>query len=384
MSEDTPVHLDRPLENRASQTMLRHYAHCPRSAFLYEKHRKDPHTTLEMQRGLAVHLIFERAVNLMLEQNEPKIPPDLVKVLVDEVLEEVPVPFPEHDFIRESAYRWAQEWEIYPPGVICNEQALSFEVEGWEVRCRIDYADVREQGKVLYIADYKSGRGALKYDSVARVRPDGSMMAKNFQLVLYALALTHSDFWKPYTQPERYELEFIYPGIESEGLMLRRTMTLTRPELDAYYESLKTMLRRLRYSETNGYWPAVESEEACGKCPAPRECPILWSRRIVTGQMESEHDVREFAHNKYLWGREMRRQQANARKWIKENGPVRYGNRVLEIGSEEKRTVDREGLAAALERGERVSMQDFVKVTHSSPTVDRDLTVDELEENSHE
>jgi hypothetical protein len=61
----------------------------------------------------------------------------------------------------------------------------------YEVRARIDFAEVLEHGAVCAVRDYKSSYAAPPYDEVARKRRDGSLAAKSFQLILYALCLAY-------------------------------------------------------------------------------------------------------------------------------------------------------------------------------------------------
>jgi hypothetical protein len=290
-----PVHLpeDRHLHGKASQTLLRHYNACPRSAYLYALHKGDA-STPEMQRGSGLHAVIERATSLAIEQGEPFVPPEIVKAIVNEVLAdpEFAIPVEEHDYLRESAYRWAAEWAIDPVSVVAVETLFVLQLGGYEVRCRIDFAELRERGAVVYVADYKSSRAAPAFEDVSRKRPDGSLMAKNFQLVLYALVLTfgvpvrveecpecEGKGWDELPDPldgsapwewepcgfcdatgrrevpepfpvagraQRFDLEFVFPGIEDrDGKMLRRPVTLTRLELEEYRASLEGLLVRV-------------------------------------------------------------------------------------------------------------------------------------------
>jgi hypothetical protein len=187
-----PVHLsdDRRLHGKASQTLLKHYNGCPRSAYLYALNKGDA-STPEMQRGSGLHAVLERATRAAIDQGEPFIPPEVVKAIVNEVLAdpEFAIPVEEHDYLRESAYRWAGEWSVDPAAVVADETLFALDIGGYQVRCRIDFAELRERGAVVYVADYKSSRAAPAFEDVSRKRRDGTLAAKNFQLVLYALVL---------------------------------------------------------------------------------------------------------------------------------------------------------------------------------------------------
>jgi hypothetical protein len=196
MSRFEPVWLPDGLGGRVTQTALRHYAACPRSGFLAVKYRGVDASTAEMVRGKAVHLVHERAVRLMLENGEVTIPPEVVRDLADVVLAELPVPFAEHDACREMAWRIGSELALEPETVVAAETLFALDVpldDGgtFEVRCRIDFAELLDNGARVHVEDLKSSKAAVTQDEIARKRSDGSLSAKAFQLVLYAVALAY-------------------------------------------------------------------------------------------------------------------------------------------------------------------------------------------------
>jgi hypothetical protein len=470
-----PVHLpeDRHLHGKASQTLLRHYNACPRSAYLYALHKGDA-STPEMQRGSGLHAGIERGTSLAIEQGEPFVPPEIVKAIVNEVLAdpEFAIPVEEHDYLRESAYRWAAEWAVDPVSVVAVETLFVLQlgggrtrcgcsgaipapdgpmcpdycqgretVGGYEVRCRIDFAELRERGAVVYVADYKSSRAAPAFEDVSRKRSDGSLMAKNFQLVLYALVLAFGvpvrveecpncvdggvptqvccggylesgeccnwpkteerpcetcggagrvEIPEPFPvagRAQRFDLEFVFPGIEDrDGKMLRRPVTLTRLELEEYRASLEGLLARLAHSEESGDWPAVAGSH-CVECPAQSECPIPAELRDHAGTINSVEQAREAAEVLD------RRDAINAavRKEIKafakaHETPIRYGaDKVLEFGyTESVRIADKDAMWADMDRavrfGEPFDRARYVKVVKSTPFRQRTLSADELAE----
>jgi hypothetical protein len=191
MSKFEPVWLpeDRALNDRASMTLLRHYSLCQRSAFFYQRYKGEAETP-EMARGKAGHLAVERAIRAAIEQGEPSIPGELVKVIANEALTEIHVPFEEHDRVREGVWRWSTETAIDPGAVVALETLFAFDVDGFQVRCRIDLAELLDGGARAAVRDWKFAVGGVPgYEEIARRRPDGSLAAKNFQLVLYGLAL---------------------------------------------------------------------------------------------------------------------------------------------------------------------------------------------------
>lgn len=410
-------------------TFLKHYQACPRSGYFYAAH-KGAMQNDAMVRGSALHTILERAVNLMIEQGEQTIPPELVKALVNEVLAEDAVPFAEHDYMREAAYRWAAEWTVDPAAVIACEQLVVLELGGWQVRGKVDFAEAQAGGMVVRVADWKSSRAAPAYEEIARKRADGSLAAKNFQLVLYALLLAfgvpvreewaecdtcggdgfaqNTDARAPCEQcagegkvrheiaeplplaqrAEQFDLSLIYPGIKDrEGLMLRRSVSLTRLELGEYRESLAGLMARVERSELQDDWPAVISDEGCSECPCRPLCPIPNELRDHAGAintLEQAAEASEVLDRRDDQNRALRKEIklfAKAR-----NLEIRYGadKAWRFVVSETERIPDKEEMWAAVDRaaqyGEPFQRADYVKTTNGTNFTAVRLTADELEE----
>jgi hypothetical protein len=426
-----PVHLpaDRRLGDRASQTFLRHFNGCPRSGFLYALYKGEAQT-IEMVRGSALHAILERGTKHAIEQGEGYIPGEVMKVIVDEVLSEYHVPFEEHDYIRECAWRWAAETAFEPADVIAVETLLVLQLEGFEVRMKVDYAGLLERGAACLVRDYKSSRSMPGQEDVARKRksplPGGGeaqvLFAKNFQLVLYALGLAFGvpvrvepclvcggdgghwagrecpschgrgihEIHEPFPlagRAQRFDLEFVYPGIEDKftGLMATRAMSLTRLELAEYLESLRGLLRRVRTAEETGDWPAQVSDDACGECPASSLCPIPAELRDHRGTINT---VEQAAEAQEVLDRRRAEDAAISREiksFCKHQGiDLRFGKdkvREWTVTPVEKVT-DREGMFAAVERavqfGEPFERSRYVKQTTTTGFTVRTLSADEL------
>lgn len=434
MSRFAPVQLSKPLDRKVSQTLLRHFNSCHRSGYLYHE-TKGAVQTIEMLRGSAAHAIYERGTNLMIEQGEPILPPELIKVIANEVLAEYPLPIEEHDFVREQSYRWASEWTVDPGAVIACETLFVLELGGWQIRAKVDYSELRAGGLQVYVADYKTGKGAPPYDDISRKRPDKTIAAKNFQLILYALAVVFGHpvvvEWVPCDcqtrdgaiaaaqwdqcpicegrKGERVETvepfpvapraqeviaEFIYPAIEDgEGLMLRRTMGLTRLELDEYRESMLAIVTQLQRAEETGDWPAIVSDLACDQCPAKMRCPIPTDLRDRRGEVNTMEELVEACERYFVEGKQreaMRKEIKSTAKAL--GGPrarVRFGkDRVWEIGDlrESLTIADKDGMWAAVERavneGVPFERSDFEKVGKTTPFAERTLSEDELAEES--
>jgi hypothetical protein len=445
VSRFEPVWLpeDRRVGDRASMTMLKHYALCQRSGYLYQLFKGEA-STPAMQRGKAGHLAVERAIRAAVEQGEPMIPGDLVKVIANEVLHEVPVPFEEHDRIREGVWRWSTETAVDPSAVVALETLFVLDVDGFEVRCRIDFAELLEDGAVCAVRDWKFALGGVPgFEEIARRRADGTLAAKQMQLILYALVLAFgvpvreeecdacmglgdvpAVRWRGETEPlppgevtmagdprhpcaacagksrveirepfpvatraQRFDLELVFPLIEDrDGKMVRRPVTLTRLELEEYRESLRALVAQLRRSEETGDWPAMVSDEACSICPSRPSCPIPAELRDYRGSINT---VEEFAETMARLEREeaeMRARKKEAREFVKAHGgAVRFDGKVAELVYSESETIpDRDAMFDAVERarlyGEPFDRGDFVRSRGSNAFKTRDVTEDEREE----
>jgi PD-(D/E)XK nuclease superfamily len=385
-------------------TFLRHYNGCPRSGFFYAEH-KGLASTMEMARGNAEHTILQRAVELMIAQGEPTLPPEIVKVIVNEVFAEQHVPFEEQDYVRESAFRWAEEVTIDPSKVIACETLIVLELAGWQVRCKIDFAETRD--RTVLVRDYKSSRGAVPgYEELGRKRFDGTIRAKQFQLIVYALALVYGypvrvetiewntgpeyiETIEPFplaSHADQFDLELVFPGIEDrEGKMVRRSVLLTRLELAEYRESLIGLLKRVENSERTGDWPAIESDAACGECPARSLCPIPLGLKDHAGVINTLEEAVEACE---VYERRDDRQKA-LRKEIKlfakpSRQSIRFGKdrEYRWVYSESDRIGDREGMFDAMQRaveyGEPFERARFVKTVGAENFTAVTLTEDEL------
>lgn len=406
-----PVFLpeERRLDGRLSQTFLRHFNRCRRSGFLYQETKGDVQT-VEMMRGSVVHRINELGTNAMVETDNVAIPADLLKAIVEEVLAESPLPIEEHDYTRECSYRWASHFTIEPANVIATETLVVWEVGGYQVRCKIDFAELRDAGRLLYVDDYKSGKGAPPADEVTRKRTDGTISAKNLQLILYVLVLK-------YGRPVRVEVvdcaecggsgfaiydapqarlaaamgdenrcmncggtgldrretieplplaphaqeaiaEFIYPGIKSsDGTMYRQPMGLTALEIEEYRQSIEAILAGVRHAEETGDWPALVSDAACDECPCSARCPIPAEMRDHRGTINTLDELTEAATRYHRDDQELKGRRREIKATAKKLGVgptkrVRFGlDRVWEFGELKESTEipDKEGMFAAIQ-----------------------------------
>lgn len=404
MSRFKAVHLPpgRVPQGAVSMTALRHFQACPRSGFLYLLYRGIGQSAA-MARGAAAHAAFERGALAMIEQGEPMLPPDLMKTIVDEVLVEYPVPVSEHDYLREMAYRWAEQTTADPAAVVAVEQLVELELAGWRLRCKLDFAESLEGGLAVRVDDYKTSLAAPAYEEIGRRRPeeDGGIAAKDFQLVVYALAAAYGspvrvedgvETPEPFplaAQAQRFDMRLVFPGIENkEGQMVTRSASLTRLELAEYRASIEATLTRFGESIESGDWPAVQSAGACKECPARRECPIPREVRDRAGAINSVEDLREASEVLERRADDDRALRAEIKAFMRGHGlrEVRYGkSRAWRFVLSESERIERKdemwaAIARAVELGEPFDKSRFLKVVESTNLKAVELSPDELAE----
>ena len=327
----------------------------------------------------------------------------------------------------------ASETAIDPGQVVSVENLFEIDIAGWRVRCRLDFAELSADGSMCLIRDYKFGPGAPPYDEVSRKRDDGTLAAKNAQLILYALALAYGvpvreeacercegEGWglevidrsrwasasakradcpdcggkgrieirEPFpvaARAQQFETEFVFPAIEDvEGKMVRRPLSLTRSELEAYRPSVEALLQTLPYRVESGDWPATVSDDACAICPAALECPIPRELRDHRGEVNTVEQAAQAFEVRARVTAEQRAIQKELRTFVERHGPVVYGNGMVAelVYSESESVTDKEGLFGAVEMavkyGEPFDRSRYVKTKGSRRLVERAMTADEL------
>lgn len=425
-----PVHWPEgvALGDGVSQTFLRHLNLCARSAWLYQQHRGEAQT-VEMMRGRLGHRALELATRAAIENGEVAIPPELAREMVDEAIgdPEYACPVEHHDVVREAVYRWASETAFDPSEPAFVENLFEMDVAGWRVRCRIDLAVLAKDGSSVLIRDYKFGLGVPAQDEIARKRDDGTLAAKSLQLILYALVLAYGypireeecpdcitghigvpgdhpsgyviepcptcharrriETREPFSVASRaqvFNTEFVFPAAEGvDGKMVRRPLSMTRLELEAYRPSVDALLRTLSYRIESGDWPAVVSDEACSICPASWECPIPRELRDFRGAVNTAEEAAQAFEVRARVTAEQRAIQKELRGFVERHGPVRFGDGMIAelVYSESESVTDKEGLFGAVEMavryGEPFDRAKYVKVKGSRRLVERAMTADE-------
>ena len=179
--------------SRLSQTMLRHFANCRHSAYLYLKFRGGPGSH-QMERGTALHRVAERMGKEALETGEPTVPHELVREIVNEVVADpdILIAPSEIDGLHVQAYHLAQALAFDPETLVGIERKVVMEIGGWRIVGKIDVAwvveltaGVRDYKTTMNLPDNSAWGPGITDDGKKRIR------RFLFQALLYALLLKY-------------------------------------------------------------------------------------------------------------------------------------------------------------------------------------------------
>jgi hypothetical protein len=368
-----------PRPARLSQTLLSRYNVCARSAYLALTEKGA--ATHAMMRGSAFHAFAERAITLMIEQDEPRIPPEVAKDLLAAVLAEHPewtIPWKERDGLRQQAYHFAVGCNVDISKIAGVETLFEMDVAGWTISGRIDRLEIDAEQRTAKIRDFKTSFAIQSQEE----------FEASFQVVLYALLVAYGFPTRRVECPdfecdggkirdaggdwldcptcrghgeidERLDnigagLEFFNVGedfsryLRDDGTMQDRWMVLTRLELGEAMADLEQLVGQFDQALASGLWPAVPGSH-CSTCAAPALCPL--PQHLRPRVINSREDaVAEAVRIEFLKD-EAKAKTRELKDWAKFDGPIRYGrDRVLELAIEAKRSLDKAGLARAVTR----------------------------------
>lgn len=417
----------RGINGSISVTGGRHENICSHAGYLYALHKGEARSHA-MERGNVIHRVIELSVLAALEGNEPVVPPELVKAIADEVFAdpEYRCPLEEQDYVRESAYRFAQHFKCVPQNVIAVEKLFQLDVGGFRFRGKIDYAELLEGGAAALVKDWKSSRSMPGWEEIGRKRSDGSIAAKDYQLVVYGLGVV---FGRPIrveacsdcgglgvaiasalqeSQPcprcngkgrietvepvalagraQRVDLEYAFPGIEFSEGHGSRGVSLTRTELHEYMESLAAQAARIQAQERSGKWPATPSSHCETECPAADECPLP-KQRSLAGRLNTPEQVKEEAERQFVQDVLSRGVWKEIKAKVKgmDGQRLRFGlDRVIEaVPNEFDEIRDKDVMFAAIEEaangGQPFDRSEHVVHRDRSPITVRKLSDEEME-----
>jgi hypothetical protein len=328
--------------SRFSQTLVRHANFCPRSAFLYIKHRGG--LSIEMDRGSVVHLFAQRMTLELLQRGEPSLwaPSEaenvvvaagevasLTKVMVDEILDDPELGFVLPDWAadqaRVCAYHLAIGWDVDMSTVLGVERTFVLDVGGWEIRGRIDLLTWPDPHEMV-VTDYKTSLAV----------PDAAEFESAFQPKLYGALVMFgvpveqrpceecagAGYYNSSTGHERkcgvcdgagheevrgeplgahlrrVGARQIHPRAKpkwnEDGTvrLVDRTAYWSRKELQDFLHDVERSVRRIERGLDTGDWPARHGAH-CSECPAEPECPLPRHLRRFADAIETPEQASE-------------------------------------------------------------------------------------------
>jgi RecB family exonuclease len=354
--------------SRLSMTLLNHCNWCPRSAYLYLRHRGGP-STIEQDRGTAGHLFAEHlARELVVRGEESLYAPaagedavlaagevaSLTKVMVEAALadrRDLVLPHYEREILREAAFHLAIGWDVDPKTIAGVEQLFVLDLEnGWTISGKIDLLSLPDD-TTAQIDDYKFSMAVA----------DQETFDNRFQLKLYALLAM---FGQPVDVVDgeerrrdplgqhirRVQGRELYPrpklrrARDGALRMVQREATWSRQEIADFRHDVEWVAGVIEHGLKTGEWPARHHQQHCVTCPAEMECPIPRHLRRFAGALDSP----EKAAEAWTWAARTSARVASTRaevkEWSKEHGPVPLQNaRVVDHATSSSRSVRRKG-----------------------------------------
>lgn len=407
-----------------SQTFLRTMDRCDRAALLHLQHGGGA-ATHELNRGSIMHETIDRLLRMLVasqgerapaaegdhafeyeattaekaeqlaEQLENKIPPELGRQVLYEVMHDNPemqVSAEERDSLRYLIHHWCVGTEFEPGQIIGVEKTLTLETGGFRVLIRPDLIEDLGGG-VCRIRDWKSAWPpdsedfrAQAYDAHGNPRWAGNYQL-NMAAVVAAFGIT--DDGLPLGNFDRFILDLEFPRILRDDGIDQRRVEVDLLQVQAFRDDLDLQLRRLReVCIAKRKWQATAGNH-CRECPAEVACPLPRVLRPESqmANLDAIEDLEEAAVNWKFMTDSSRRLKARMKK-AAEKLPdaaldlgdgllgVRLGKDLALVFTETEKTeiLDRENLLAAAEAaakfGEPFNREDHVK-RRSSVTFDK-------------
>lgn len=420
MSRETPkvAPADNVEAPRAmSQTLLKHADRCPRSAYLYLKHRGGPGAE-PLHRGSLFHLFAARLMVELVQRGEKSLLVDredhaalwsLTQAMMDGVLDEHPeltVRASEMDVLRACAFHLGVGLDVDPQTVAGVERRFEMDVGDVTIVGIVDLVSYPDAVTAL-VDDYKTSMHVLTQEEYR----------ETIQSKIYALLVAegHPVTWEDCPDcygsgVERHHEEAgyercssckgkkggwrredcigghlryvrtreIYPrvALRPNGTLTTRERTLSRLELTEFRGDLERIVARVTRGVETGDWPALAGTW-CTECPAEPECPLPSSLRRYAGQIQSVEQAQEALEWVERISDRVNATRAEVRAFAKALGePIVVGDRVYEFKVSHSRGVARtkgkgwEPLEEAIERaaryGEPFALDEWLKWTTKS------------------
>lgn len=335
--------------HRFSQTLLKHYERCHRAAWLYTKYRGGmPSSALD--RGAAFHLFAARATAVMIAQNEPRIPPELAKTLLEEVLDEHPeltIPLADIDDLREMSFHFAQGVTINPQHVVAVERKFVLPVGDYMLSGIIDRAEINEQAAT--VRDWKT-----QFMPPSHGEYEGSFQGRFYAALLCFGQPVNDDGTLDPCLGDRLtwvDVGEAYPRhLDADGTMLCRHYGMSRLAVHEIRTDLARMAEHLAASFASGEFPATSGSH-CSECPMEPACPLPRELRAYAGAINTLEEAQEASVWFERWQARLNSTRKEIKLWARQHGGFRYGrDREWVFDVSTTNITDWDGLAEAIER----------------------------------
>jgi hypothetical protein len=359
---------------KLSNTSLGKFDKCPRSFWLYLKHKGGPQSH-PMARGECWHDFRERFIGELRDGGEPSAPPEVGKDLMNAVIAErkdLVLPAHEQHALRGMAWNFAAATVIDPDAVLGLEQMIEMELGDWTIRGKLDFAAMTPFGWILVEDDKTS----LSIPSQDDVENGAKGWQSWFYPLLVAFGIPEDEDLPLGAGVDEFRFRFSYPRFTNSetGEIIYREVARTRDQLADFRNTLLSHLERIDHGLETGEFPASPGSH-CFECPARSECPIpeqYHELENVTG-MDDAVSKAEAWHTRDL---AQRRLKKSLRAFADAEGePIFYGDYALDFRYEQKRSVDWDAIEAGNFDPER-----DIKISPSTKFDKRRQTPEEREE----
>lgn len=326
---------------RLSQTLIAKHDDCPRSAYLYVKHRGGPGSH-NMDRGTLAHMVWERAMKTLIKETERRFAPEdpeqaasMMAAIVDEVLRATPglvVPRREVDDVREMAYHWAVGYDVDPEQVAGIERLMVLDLQcGWTISGKLDVIAL-PSAELGQVDDYKTGQAMPTQEEY-----EGSTQPWVYAVLLcFGVPVdvtmcedcagegrwTHvfggevpaevecascegkgrievrGEAFGQHLQGVLCREVYPRPKLRDDGTLHRRELLLARTAIADFRADLERMAWQLGERFKTWDFPARSSGGSdngswCSECPASAECPLPAALRDHAGTVNTLEQATE-------------------------------------------------------------------------------------------
>lgn len=410
-----------------SQTFLRTMDACDRAALLYLQHGGGAGSH-ELNRGSIVHLTIDRLLRMLrasqneraqgigtdiapdyevenarehlehlAEQLEDRIPPDLGRQVLYEVMHDNPelqISAEERDACRYMIHHFCEGTRFESGTILGIEKTLTLETGGFRVLVRPDLLEEPEP-RVCRIRDWKTSwpPDSEKFRAQAYDAHGSPRWAGNYQLNMAAVvaAFGITDDGLPLGNFDRFILDLEYPRILRDDGIDQRRIEVDRLQVQAFRDDLDLQLRRLReVCIGQRRWQATPGNH-CSTCTAENQCPLPRVLRPESqmANLKTIEDIEEAVAQWHFMTRSAAKLKRRAKKAAEALPPeqledfgdgqlgVRIGKDIALVFAdvEKQEIVDRDNLLAAAEAaanlGEPFRREDHVKKRESVEFVKR-------------